>query len=742
MTKTQRLRPSAITEYQRVDLSQDVEALRRQVERLSILASDDSSLLLKALLEHSPHGIMVSDELGKLTLHNHAAERIWAGSATTRDFSDWSRYRAFRPDGTAYAAEEWAMARSVRRGETVVAEEVHIERFDGTRGVLLVSCAPIRDSTGQIRGALSLFVDITECRRLGASERADREPLHNLQAVTAALSEAKLPADVAHVVANQMKEVLAADQGVLALATPDEQELVVVAQTGVPADRAVTYHRMPLDVDLPIVRAFRDGRSVWVSSLAQCIEEYPGAPSLNPDVEARACVPIVVDRKKIGVVGFGFAKRHPFTAADRALVESLAHQAGSALERARLYESEQQARARAEELYRFADAAVHAERVEDVYAAALDAITRGLGTPRASILVYDPDGVLRFKAWRGLSEHYRRAVESHSPWTRDTLSPPPVLVPDYEQDAAFAAYHPVFESERIRGLGFIPLLSAGRLLGKFMVYYEAPHRFTPQEIELATAIANHLASVIARFTALASLQETLRLNETFAGVMAHDLRNPLSAVLTTARLLLQRQAGEGERIVNPLNRILSSGNRMLRLIEQLLDFTRIRVGGGIDIEPRTTNLSDVCAQTIGELEFANPGWTIHWTATGNVTGHWDSDRLLQVVSNLVANAGQHGTPGHPILVTADGTGDVVILEVRNAGAVPAGLAAELFDPFRGMRDRAASSRGLGLGLFIVREIVMAHGGRVEVASTEPDGTTVRITLPRLPSRLEAASPTL
>src|SRR5262249_6260176 len=148
VTKTKNRR-STLTEYQRVDPAQELEALRRQVERLTILASDDSSLLLTTLLEHSPHGIVVCDDAGRLTLHNRAAELIWAGSATTSDLTDWSRYRAFHPHGEPYGVDDWGMARSLKHGQTVVAEEIHIERFDGTHALLLGSSAPIRDSKGR-----------------------------------------------------------------------------------------------------------------------------------------------------------------------------------------------------------------------------------------------------------------------------------------------------------------------------------------------------------------------------------------------------------------------------------------------------------------------------------------------------------------------------------------------------------------------------------------------------------------
>jgi signal transduction histidine kinase len=344
----------------------------------------------------------------------------------------------------------------------------------------------------------------------------------------------------------------------------------------------------------------------------------------------------------------------------------------------------------------------------------------------------DAEGVMRFRAWRRLSEKYRRAVEGHSPWSRHAVAPEPVLVPDVDADPAMEAFLPLFREEGIGSLAFIPLVSRGRLLGKFMIYYRDAHEYSATEIELATAIASHLASVTARFAAIAKLEETIRYNDLFAGVLAHDLRNPLAAIMTAAQVALMRQKGsQGDTITKPISRIIACGQRMMRMIDQLLDVTRVRAGGGIHVEPSNTNLGALCAQAIGEVELAFPHWTVQPEAVGELDGRWDPDRLLQIVSNLVSNAGQHGRPEGIVAVRLDGRDpDHVVLEVHNGGSIPASIMPSLFDPFRGTRSARDTSRGLGLGLFIVKEITEAHGGTVEVASSAGAGTTFVVRLPR------------
>jgi anti-anti-sigma factor len=142
--------------------------------------------------------------------------------------------------------------------------------------------------------------------------------------------------------------------------------------------------------------------------------------------------------------------------------------------------------------------AAEAESVEGVYEAALTALERAIGVERSSILVFDRQGVMRFGAWRGLSKAYRTAVDGHSPWSADAKDPEPILVPDVALNPELAALCPVFDAERIVALAFIPLIHAGRLLGKFMLYYDTPHPFAEEEVRVASSIAQFVAGAVDR----------------------------------------------------------------------------------------------------------------------------------------------------------------------------------------------------------------------------------------------------
>jgi signal transduction histidine kinase len=172
---------------------------------------------------------------------------------------------------------------------------------------------------------------------------------------------------------------------------------------------------------------------------------------------------------------------------------------------------------------------------------------------------------------------------------------------------------------------------------------------------------------------------------------------------------------------------------MERMIAQLLDFTRIRLGGGLSLERTRVDLAEVTRSIIDELEPVYRSG-IFLQSNGDVTGVWDRDRLSQLLSNLTANACQHGTPGVPVGIVLDGaSADVVRLEVRNGGVIPADLLPVVFEPLRhrgnGGKKRGGGS-GLGLGLYITQEIAHAHGGTIHVESTKTAGTHFIVELPR------------
>lgn len=229
-------------------------------------------------------------------------------------------------------------------------------------------------------------------------------------------------------------------------------------------------------------------------------------------------------------------------------------------------------------------------------------------------------------------------------------------------------------------------------------------------------------------------QEQLTLAKDFEkwvlAIVGHDIRDPLNAIQLAASGLMYADDSSG--MVRKNAEIVTRGvNRIQHIVSDLLDLSRVRQGGGIPIDPQPSDLRAMCQQIIDELKGMARDRDIILDCEGAFLGVWDEHRLMQVISNLTSNAVQHGTPGSPVRLRVSGDEQRVAVEVRNEGTIPPDLLPRIFEPFRSSRSHGKRGDGLGLGLFIAKEIARAHGGDLGVDSS--DGTTIfRLVLPRRP----------
>ena len=238
-----------------------------------------------------------------------------------------------------------------------------------------------------------------------------------------------------------------------------------------------------------------------------------------------------------------------------------------------------------------------------------------------------------------------------------------------------------------------------------------------------------LTDVTELHNAVKELKETADFRERFVGIVSHDLRSPLSAIGMSAGLLV-RSPELAPSLAKPAGRILSNVDRMAKMIADLLDFTRGRLGGGIPVNPERTNLAHVVRRVLEEFEQTHPNRPIEYQERGDTHGEWDPERLAQVVQNLVVNAMQYGSPQGVVQIFLEGARETATLAVHNAGApIPANILPHIFSPFRRGRAGDKSPAGLGLGLFIAAEITRSHRGTIQATSDE-GGTTFTVTLPR------------
>lgn len=225
------------------------------------------------------------------------------------------------------------------------------------------------------------------------------------------------------------------------------------------------------------------------------------------------------------------------------------------------------------------------------------------------------------------------------------------------------------------------------------------------------------------------VREVEKSRQLFLGILGHDLRSPLSAIQTTAHAMLKDPTTrESDRL--RAERILRGSERMRVMVSDLLDLTRTHMGTRLPIDPEACDVASILQNVADEIR-ASTNADIRIQAFGDTTGRWDCARMGQLASNLLGNAVQHGARDAPIVVTAAGDAGSVILTVHNSGpAIPEERRRTAFDPFVRGPDQGVHTQGLGLGLYICRQIVVAHGGSIALDSSPTGGTTVRVQLPR------------
>ncbi|KAF0862651.1 sensor histidine kinase KdpD [Pseudomonas sp. LD120] len=228
-------------------------------------------------------------------------------------------------------------------------------------------------------------------------------------------------------------------------------------------------------------------------------------------------------------------------------------------------------------------------------------------------------------------------------------------------------------------------------------------------------------------------EQVSRSRDIFLAILGHDLRAPLQAVSMSTDLLARKVALDADAQAF-VSRIKSGTRHMGAMVNDLLEFVRSRLGNGLPIDPAPMDLSSAAKAAMDEACAGQPDCTPMLSVEGDSHGIWDRGRIEQMLQNLIGNALQHGSDRRTVTVTITGGVEQVLLTIHNYGApIPREALGTLFDPLVRSADEELgnNSTSLGLGLFIVREVVVAHQGSIEVSSSESDGTTFTVTLPRV-----------
>ncbi len=243
------------------------------------------------------------------------------------------------------------------------------------------------------------------------------------------------------------------------------------------------------------------------------------------------------------------------------------------------------------------------------------------------------------------------------------------------------------------------------------------------------AVDQAVAESVSRYAEMVSKSQHL-----FLAILGHDLRNPLATTLMASRFIMEA-AEMDDKYASAASRIHHAGQRMNRLVIDLIDYTRTNLGSSMPIIVKQVDLDNLCTEALAEQKVAHPGYQFELVSLGDCTGRWDDNRIAQVLSNLLGNAVQYGHKAEKIVLRLHPHPDHVLLCVENRGKlIPPEKINTVFEPLVRLAGDDAEQGGpgnsLGIGMYIAREIVHAHGGTISVTSTEEKGTVFSLTLPR------------
>lgn len=611
----------------------------------------------------------------------------------------------------------------------------------------------------------SLYQQAQQARH-AAEQAADRTT--RLQAVTAALSEALTPTQVAGVVVEQGVAALNANAGAIALLTENGTAFRLLRASGLPEEIVEKWQHFPVTAPIPFADVVQTGEPLLVASRDEWATRYPSfIKELNISRDqALVAIPLIVEGHTLGVMGLSFHESQTFSNNDSAFILALGQQCAQALERARLYDAEQTARTEAEAAQ---DQSAFLAEASKVLASSLDyettlaAVTR-LAVPKLAdccMVSINENGVTRRVASAHadpIKEELLKELQCYYPFNQYGIDPivrviqtsNPEIVSEIPDRYLEYVVQNTEHLEMIRKLGLksymiVPLVAHGRTLGaiSFIGTEEIGRCYDHSDLIFAEELARRVALAVDNARLYREAQEVNRMKDEFLATLSHELRTPLNSMLGWSRLLRTRKFDEAT-VERALETIERNAKVQAQLTEDILEVSRI-IQGKLQLNVRPTNLPLIIDAAVDAIRPAADAKAILVEcfldpSVGLISG--DPDRLQQVVWNLVSNAIKFTSNGGRVAVYLSREDTSIQIKVVDTGqGINSDFLPYVFDRFRQADSSITRPHGgLGLGLAIVRHLVELHGGTVSAESRgENMGATFTVNLPLMLSSREKSS---
>ncbi len=736
---------------------------RRQAEALatSLRAEQARSEMeyrrLRTLLGVLPAAVAMVDAQGRFVERNPAEQALWGTESPPSELAQLEAYQGWWPDtGKPVAVGEWAIARALTRGETIMAEEVE-QLIAGQHKVILHSAAPIRDETGAIQGAAGVLQDITERKRM---ERELAERAAQLEAILASITDGLIVTDAqgrllglnpAYQALLGVESVptgvtLATWQRIAGYAVLDTQGRPIT-EAERPVNRIMRGEVLTGTKHVDLLLRTRDGREIYVNG--------SGAPIRDKAGRLLGAVQVLRD------------------VTDQRRLEQHTHEALRALLAMAEVLVQVQDAPTAPQDADPGDAEIMAEKDSPwlpVVAHRLAELTRRVLACRAvSIVAVEPETALmrgvtvdgltpeQEAHWRARWDRPHYLGEEHDPSTVAALraGEPVTLGRIYEPIQWWQERSALLTSL------LVPMRVGDALVGILRVdddeAYgggESTHGPSPNRTELVRAIARLGALVLDRERLLRereaararelALRETTQQMDTFVGIASHELKTPLTSLMMSLYLAEQRieqlnrrrtdVADEVGPVLEQVTFAERQTERLDRLVNDLVDVARVR-SGKLELHPRPADLADIVLEALDEQRRLATERTLllQFPADLRVPVNVDADRIGQVVTNYLTNALKYSPADRPVAVGIEVNGQQARVWVRDEGpGLPTEEQERIWERFHrasGIVVQSGSGIGLGLGLHICRTIIERHHGRVGVESAPGRGSTFWFTVP-------------